>query len=1031
MVGRDNVTFSFRIDSAKAQATLRQLEAQVKKVGGTAVTSSVGLDKLKVSIDNTGNRAAASAVNFQTATQGMLNLSTAAVQTFTSISNLDRANNRAKMSIIAVARAEDLLNNKVQRLKEMTDAGTTSGGKYANMQREIATATADLTVKQEKQQIEQAAVNDIYMLFASNIANVTISSLQTVTILLGQEKMARLASAAAVRIQAFAFKDSTRVLIGHTIATKAAIFGIKGYSLATFAATRQTQGLTIAVKGLMTAAWPLLAVTVALTAAFAIHESNVLGTKTALDKLLGVEKDFESQVKEGRDGIEDFDNSLGKLNSTVGSSLPDSFESATKVMIAYTNSIRENTSVVENNIEAQVELHNQIASGKRGTKQTPSNIPPLPQVQQGRGVGRPHFSTPSGGGQNEALVNALAATGAFLMADPFAGSYAHADRGDNRGRELIDIEEKAQVESRRGKISTPSPIAAAAQPTPESFQGDQGSMFKEGPDMNNQFTLHGHSGGISNIPAIQDLAKDLGVSVESLEGSLSTGEFSIKQLQIANQILSGDLMTIKHVKDFVESTKFKQFTPELESDRLALEKAKEQDKNFASIFRERYMGTGVSIDKTLLELGKLEPDRKRRLDNKNKTFIDGIAFDLTTERGLKAHQKYMQAKLGQLIPTVDPLDFAGIKDKQKKLTEKQYMRFLGGQGLNNISSFTQNKNQNYRFGQIRELDGNIMKLNDSTSNIILNKNQNRLLAKIRNGEISGNRAEVLLELGIDIGNAANNYSIEEAMRIGALQTQAAGFQGLGGSGAAAIRSVGGNATEAYQVPRGSIRASDEFYARIRMKDANTNRLRFGGTRVEGIPMDEVGAVIGGYLTAGEFSRSLRNNFYRKVDQSREMLRFFGGGIRETTFGGGSNLRGEYSRVAKRASAIRQALTSAGLGYKSGLGRIGSRPSARQIFQHDRDLAAIISFNNNQLAKANEINILQEGFGLTGFTGSSLSLPSLQDRVALEDERMKSIGLDRTEAFQIVDTVGRGREEIDDRVRFKDRLSSMSTGVSVL
>ena len=45
--------------------------------------------------------------------------------------------------------------------------------------------------------------------------------------------------------------------------------------------------------------------------------------------------------------------------------------------------------------------------------------------------------------------------------------------------------------------------------------------------------------------------------------------------------------------------------------------------------------------------------------------------------------------------------------------------------------------------------------------------------------------------------------------------------------------------------------------------------------------------------------------------------------------------------------------------------------------------------------------------------------------------MKSIGLDRTEAFQIVDTAGRGREEIDDRVRFKDRLSSMSTGVSVL
>jgi hypothetical protein len=95
------------------------------------------------------------------------------------------------------------------------------------------------------------------------------------------------------------------------------------------------------------------------------------------------------------------------------------------------------------------------------------------------------------------------------------------------------------------------------------------------------------------------------------------------------------------------------------------------------------------------------------------------------------------------------------------------------------------------------------------------------------------------------------------------------------------------------------------------------------------------------------------------------------------------------------------------------------------------LNEVISFNSNQYAKAETINILQQDFGLTGFTGTTMSLPSLQDRLAAEDERMKSIGLDRTEAFQIVDTVGRGREEIDDRVRFKDRLSSMSTGVSVL
>jgi hypothetical protein len=48
--------------------------------------------------------------------------------------------------------------------------------------------------------IEQAAVNDIYMLFAANVANVTISSLQTITILVGQEKVARIGATLATKL---------------------------------------------------------------------------------------------------------------------------------------------------------------------------------------------------------------------------------------------------------------------------------------------------------------------------------------------------------------------------------------------------------------------------------------------------------------------------------------------------------------------------------------------------------------------------------------------------------------------------------------------------------------------------------------------------------------------------------------------------------------------------------------------------------------------------------------------------------------
>ena len=191
MVSGRDATFRFRVDDKQFQQKVRNATEELKKLGATTVTVSGNMDKFSGSMAKVGTSSAASAVNFQTATQGALNLSTAMVQTYTSISNLDRANNRAKMSTIAVARAQDLLANKEERLNSLRVAGQQGSQKYLNIQNEIITATADLTVKTEKMGIEQSAVNDIYMLFAANVANVTISSLQTISILLGHEKMAK------------------------------------------------------------------------------------------------------------------------------------------------------------------------------------------------------------------------------------------------------------------------------------------------------------------------------------------------------------------------------------------------------------------------------------------------------------------------------------------------------------------------------------------------------------------------------------------------------------------------------------------------------------------------------------------------------------------------------------------------------------------------------------------------------------------------------------------------------------------------
>ena len=239
------------------------------------------------------------------------------------------------------------------------------------------------------------------------------------------------------------------------------------------------------------------------------------------------------------------------------------------------------------------------------------------------------------------------------------------------------------------------------------------------------------------------------------------------------------------------------------------------------------------------------------------------------------------------------------------------------------------------------------------------------------------------------------------------------------------------ATAAYQVPRGSVRASSEFYARLRIKDDNTNRLRMGGRRVEGIPMDEKGAVVGGYSSLREFRAAGKRAYYGRVTQARQFMQYFGDGIQSSRVFGTNSLRGEYDRLVSATASIQSTLSSAGLGYKTTNARWTRGAGPAHFAYVKSEWAKVKSYNANQLNKAQEINTLQQGFGLTGFSGSTMSLPSLQDEVAKQDELIKTIGLNRTEAFQIIDTQGRGRDEIDARVLWKNRVNNISTGTSVL
>ena len=95
-----------RIDIKDAMGKITQMKQGMNSLGATGQRSGTqiqqGMKKATGAINQAGNAAVKNAVNFQTRGQGMLNLSTAGVQTFTSVSNLARAENRAEAASLGL-----------------------------------------------------------------------------------------------------------------------------------------------------------------------------------------------------------------------------------------------------------------------------------------------------------------------------------------------------------------------------------------------------------------------------------------------------------------------------------------------------------------------------------------------------------------------------------------------------------------------------------------------------------------------------------------------------------------------------------------------------------------------------------------------------------------------------------------------------------------------------------------------------------------------------------------------------------------
>jgi len=1044
---RDNVTFRITVDSKMAEAAFKRLKADVISLGGEIEKVGPKTQKLGNDLSNMGKNATASAVNFQTATQGLLNLSTAAVQTYTSISNLDRANNRAKQSVIAVARAEDLLANKKQRANEMVENGTASGMKYKNILREIETAEADLAVKIEKKGIEQAAVNDIYMLFATNVANVVISSTQTLVVLLGQERAARIGVQLATKLQTLATWDNVRAARFQAGETKALNALFAGTTLKLHGVTLATKMQTAATHALKIALGPIGLIFIGISAAMAAYETNLWGMKDAINGLLGIQDNFEQQLIDERKAVDELTDSFGNQQTKLFQ-LPDSYsglirelEKVRSKYVDVTNTVNDNTNAIITNNQLQ-----------------------------------PHFS--SGGGTSHITNGSLNATPTAVLTNngyqmAYASVYPGAEVAEQMKRDVQingfaadDYRNRgkvgAYIQSGGGSFVLDNPIFGFV-PTKTSIILPNGAKLGQHPigpganrvieDYINQAALLGG----------KELAQELGISEEEgLQQFINTESFQ----QIREEII---LQTIQMKYSGVDSQKFKTFTPESfvdfkrdEGFKKSKEDAKIEAKRNIQFGATRAGLTVKEYTKRMQMRGLYQAVSPTGIALKQKTESGSIierrvsSFGALTDQQIKslggirrigADIVFMEKK-ARLAPSLLRRALEGKRDygddtHMNLVQDALNAQFvLGRQGVNITG-----------FGSIGGLGFG--------KGLILSNDDPRLRSTAGMGPI---QAEVFRETGQDIGKVAEVVGIGEAKRLAQVekgmsyfanvagglaggaevflaqqgkqyrQMQVANaFAGRAGFGGGFFKSSG--ATAAYQVAN----VSSPIWRRnqIAIEDRNRNRLKTGGQRVlndDGTPMYELWderAVTGGYNNQRSFRLAMRRQFWTASNQSIDFfVRAFGEGT--TTSNDKSAAIHRRAMRIEQQKSVMSLLGRTGLNLSTvtrNLGNWGSNFNYAAYYARQTKL--VHQANRATMARAAQVDLLIGGFGLDEFYGSGLGLQQLQLQVQKQDDLIKSIGLNRTEAFRIIDTQGRGRNEIDDRIRWTQRNESISTGNIVL
>ena len=945
MVDGGKITLRIEVDAKEFQRLLKGSTQDLSKFKNQVESTTPSMNKL-------GETATTTAVRFQTLTQGTINLVTSFTQAYTSISNLQKAKTSLQAAAVGVERAIDLQRRKQFMLNEEMAKAQPNMKKVELLTNELATAHDDLAVKQQRVKDQADQVNDTYILFGLNIANVGFSAVQTGVSMVKMTQGIKIADAAAKVFNATTGK----------------------YTLIALAAIAAWEGL-----------------------AFAIGTFNKeLGDSLSIFK--NVQRLMEEFSGASEITLDNYDEKI----SGVSTSTRD-FENSWKSM----------TDTVKQETDAQTEL---VKHWERQYKRSVANI----QIEMGR---QKQITSGTTGGTQGNFPNA------------------------QQGVEARVQETEKKVDSLFDYIFPNIPLAQAEEQIKQNISKQDDNVY---PAIRTFAAVQGTY--VNPIPPLHQFymdAKDYRRELRFQQSMALGATGTAVPLTVEGMLLGTTPRQVQPEmqgpiynppQDRIE--RFQQFATGLpdvpseaeriqaEIDNLRMieqELVNDYERHGGNVVWTWYTAAGNTALKILdleSELDalternpKIKPPKPKSKDERNQEFLSTFIDENTPA---------FQLRLGSMTSQKRGL----FKQRQAKLKQIAIEKFE----RENFPRTIQFGTQTFTTGRTSPRTGTGVFYAGIGGNIIAGM-QNIMggtfgMGNRRLGTSEGNMIEALRRAQMatidpnatrDTNLARQTMAEFNAMNEGGNTSDMSRFRGQ-------VRR-----SQTLEVLRRNAKTLADNKLRNQIIDRNTNLLRFGGTRVPGKEMWEEGAVVGGFSSRQEWREAGRRKTSEAFKQAQIFADFFTGIGRVSSYTGKSDLRGQLNGIKQRADTIKNALSSAGLSYKRFNARTGLRYryTMAEYNRFHKEWAEVRAFNDNQYAKAREINLLQQGFGLTGFTGSALTLPSLQQEVAKQDELIGSIGLDRTEAFQIVDTEGRGREEIDDRIRFKDRMNSMSTGVSVL